>query len=52
MEKLNKIIKSKIFIINFFLIIILIGIVLFFILNNEKKEIIKENYITYITVAD
>ena len=52
MEKLNKIIKSKVFIINFFLIIILIGIVLFFILNNEKKEIIKENYIAYITVAD
>ena len=52
MEKLNKIIKSKVFIINFFLIIILIGIVLFFILNHEKKEIIKENYIAYITVAD
>ena len=52
MEKLNKIIKSKVFIINFFLIIILIGIVLFFILNHEKKEIIKENYIAYITLAD
>lgn len=50
MKKLNKIIKSKVFIINFCLIIILLGIVLFFLLNNKEKEKINENYIAYITV--
>lgn len=50
MKKLNKIIKSKVFIINFCLIILLLGIVLFFLLNNKEKEKINENYIAYITV--